>query len=469
MIKHILFLFIFLNLLISQILQAQTPPDPTGRRLRIIVADKYPDNSVIVGGTTGSWAFGTNTGLLMDREYSYVTPENDFKQWNIHPNNTSFWNWVQPDAWTNHISVNGQILRMHCPISPQCSQWAQDDIRTSAELNTNMTDFMQAVCQRYDGVPGFEYMDVVNETVVNGNWHTDKPGFGWECPWFKIGQDTDINATPLYITKAFQIANQYAPNIKFIFNHHESPGVLASWTLIKETIVYLRNLGLRVDGIGWQAHVDTGWDTPDNLQHLRDLIDWAHNNQLEFHVTEASAWLKNGHSQTDLQQQAQTYRAIMDVLIEKRSSGKVGWNTWHIDDGHGWRTEWFPALFDNNYIAKPAYYAIQDALENPLTGLADIPENDPHSFQLYDNYPNPFNPETNVEFGIGNAEWATLAIYDLLGRKVKTLVNKRMAAGSHTVKWDGTNDAGALVASGIYLYRLSVGGNSLAKKMLFTR
>jgi GH35 family endo-1,4-beta-xylanase len=337
------------------------PTVPSGRRLRIIVEDKYPDGSIIIGATTGSWALGTNTGLILDREFSYVTPENDFKQAVIHPDPTS-WSWTQSDEWIQHIIDNNQILRMHCPIGPQCSEWAKDDIRTAKELETNLREFLQAVCERYNGTSGFEYMDVVNETVTQGTWHTDQPGTDWECPWYKIGQDDDENNTPLYIKIAFEIAQQYAPAIKLIYNHHDCAP--ASWELIKETIIYLRNNGLRVDGIGWQAHVDDGWVTPENLNGLRNMIDWVHNNDLEFHITEASVWLKDGNSQSALEEQAATYRAIIEVLLEKCSTGKIGWNIWHIDDAHGWHTEWYPSLFDISYSAKPSYYAIQEALES---------------------------------------------------------------------------------------------------------
>jgi len=337
-------------------------PEPSGRRLRVIVGDKYSDNSIIIGGTTGSWAFGTYTGLILDREFSFVSPENDFKQSKIHPDQTT-WNWAQSDAWMQHVVDNNQILLMHCPIGPQCSQWAKDDSRTPEELEKNMREFFKAVCQRYNGKPGIEYMVVVNETVSQSVWHTDKPGTDWECPWYKIGLDNDANQTPLYIKMAFEIAQEYAPDIKFIYNQHEIN--IASWELIKETIYYLRNNGLRVDGIGWQAHVNNGIANAENINRLRNLIDWAHNNNLEFHITEASVWLKDGCSRANLAEQAATYRAILEVLLEKRSTGKVGWNIWHIDDGSGWHTEWYPSLFKADYSAKPAYYAIQDALENP--------------------------------------------------------------------------------------------------------
>ena len=335
--------------------------EPSGRRLRTIVEDKYSDKSIIISGTTGSWSFGTNTGLILDREFNYVTPENDFKQLKIHPDPKT-WNWSQSNKWLQHIIDNEQIIRMHCPIGPQCSEWAKDDSRTAEELETNLREFLIAVCEQYNDNPRIEYMDVVNETVINGDWHTDKSGTDWECPWYRIGNDNDINKTPLYIKMAFEIAQQYAPDMKLIYNHHEQWDS-ESGELIIETIEYLRANGLRVDGIGWQAHIDNGWATTENLDGLRNIIDWAHTNDLEFHITEASVWI-NDNSETALKEQAATYSAILEVLLEKRFTGKTCWNIWHIDDAHGWHTELYPSLFDKEYSAKPAYYAIQEVLEN---------------------------------------------------------------------------------------------------------
>jgi len=73
-------------------------PEPSGQRLRSIVTSNYSDGSIIIGATTGAWSFGTPTGEILDREFNYVTPENDFKQWNIHPDNSDNWNWIEADA-----------------------------------------------------------------------------------------------------------------------------------------------------------------------------------------------------------------------------------------------------------------------------------------------------------------------------------------------------------------------------------
>ncbi|MFQ5639429.1 MAG: DUF5666 domain-containing protein [bacterium] len=96
-----------------------------------------------------------------------------------------------------------------------------------------------------------------------------------------------------------------------------------------------------------------------------------------------------------------------------------------------------------------------------VTGVADDTANSneiPEKFALQQNYPNPFNPTTTIVFEIAGSASSqskvTLAIYNILGQKVKTLVDRPMKPGMHTVQWDGKNSAGQLAPSGIYLYRL---------------
>lgn len=452
--RLIIFLFVFCFI---YSLNVQAQPVPTGRRFRDIVADKYAD-SIIIGGTTGAWLLSSNTGNILDREFSYVTPENDFKQWSIHPDNSS-WSWWASDVWVDHIADNDQILRMHGPIGPQCSDWAKEDSRTAEELDTNMCVFLDSICKRYNGTPGFEYMDVVNETVVGGSWHTNKPGTGWECPWYIMGLDT--HDVPIYIVNAFKICDSLAPDIKFIYNHHEHPENTASWNLIKQTVLYLKALGLRVDGIGWQAHVDVGWELESRLNDLRNLIDWAHSNNLEFHVTEASVWLTDS-TQEDFEAQAVTYRAILDVLLEKRFTGKVGWNIWHIDDNFGWRIDEYPSLFDTDYEAKPAYYAIQSALEGEA-GIEDSGEDEPVAFKLY-NSPNPFTSMTLINFELPRRSYVDLKIFDISGRELLAVFRGEMEAGSHSVEWNVGD-----LSAGVYFCLMETENLVLKSQMILVR
>ena len=88
----------------------------------------------------------------------------------------------------------------------------------------------------------------------------------------------------------------------------------------------------------------------------------------------------------------------------------------------------------------------------------------PDAFLLKQNYPNPFNPTTNIEFDLNKTSYLILIVYDILGRKVATLVNEKLSAGSYTVNWDASG-----YPSGIYFYRLEVKEFTDVKKMLLIK
>jgi len=93
--------------------------------------------------------------------------------------------------------------------------------------------------------------------------------------------------------------------------------------------------------------------------------------------------------------------------------------------------------------------------------------NVPSTFDLEQNYPNPFNPATTITYNITTAAEVQLTIYNLLGQKIRTLVNgERKNAGSYTVQWDSKDEMGRQVASGVYLYELQAGTAIKTKKML---
>ncbi len=85
------------------------------------------------------------------------------------------------------------------------------------------------------------------------------------------------------------------------------------------------------------------------------------------------------------------------------------------------------------------------------------------------NYPNPFNPETTISFGLTEAGYTTLNIYNIAGQKIATLVQDELSAGTHSITWDGTTSNGANVASGMYFYRLQSGDYSITNKMVLMK
>ena len=136
----------------------------------------------------------------------------------------------------------------------------------------------------------------------------------------------------------------------------------------------------------------------------------------------------------------------------------------------------------NVYVTGTSYnsltytdYTTIKYVKNP-SGVGDEVESSekPSEFSLSQNYPNPFNPTTTIKFKVQGSRFkvplhTTLRIYNLLGQKVRTLVDEPKWAGDYTVQWNGKNDQGEQLASGVYFYLLKVGENTLAKKMVLLK
>jgi hypothetical protein len=103
------------------------------------------------------------------------------------------------------------------------------------------------------------------------------------------------------------------------------------------------------------------------------------------------------------------------------------------------------------------------------TGVALNKDNVPKLYALLQNYPNPFNPTTNIRFALPRESYVTLIIYNVLGQKVRTLVDNVRAAGIYDVSWDGRDAGGNSVGSGMYFYRLESGQGAIVKKMLMLK
>jgi hypothetical protein len=96
-------------------------------------------------------------------------------------------------------------------------------------------------------------------------------------------------------------------------------------------------------------------------------------------------------------------------------------------------------------------------------------ETPPKFTTLSQNFPNPFNPSTRIMFELKEKGLVTLKIYNVAGQLVRTLVNGARDAKSHTVLWDGANDRGSAVASGIYFYKMDTKDFSQTRKMVLLR
>ena len=117
----------------------------------------------------------------------------------------------------------------------------------------------------------------------------------------------------------------------------------------------------------------------------------------------------------------------------------------------------------NDYREFPIYVTIQTNIEDSDNITA------PESYDIMQNYPNPFNPETRIRFSLEQGSYVTLNIYDVLGRHIRTLKDGYLPAAEYIVTWDGRDDNGRMLSSGVYFYRLSVNQSVSSKKMILLK
>ena len=122
-------------------------------------------------------------------------------------------------------------------------------------------------------------------------------------------------------------------------------------------------------------------------------------------------------------------------------------------------------LLEHSAAGMMSFFQIVDV----STAVGEVADSVPGDIQLDENFPNPFNPQTQIAFRLPAKSDAVIAIYNGLGQEVRRLVEGKFDAGSHRARWDGRDDRGEDMASGVYFYRLRAGSYTEVKKMSLVR
>ena len=190
----------------------------------------------------------------------------------------------------------------------------------------------------------------------------------------------------------------------------------------------------------------------------------------------------------ELNESPEKYEGVL-VKVNNTQITSINSYDWSVNDGSGEclidddasrLADWFDALLvDDNfsfltgpYIFSFGSYKIEIRDMNDIGEITDIDksiEQVVHTYKLEQNFPNPFNPETRIYFEIPNNEMVTVAIYNVLGHKIRTLEHSTFAAGKHTLNWNGKNDFGQLVPTGTYIYRMKAGNFISTRKMMLMK
>jgi hypothetical protein len=131
------------------------------------------------------------------------------------------------------------------------------------------------------------------------------------------------------------------------------------------------------------------------------------------------------------------------------------------------------AVLELSVLDKDAVVVLNGTVIVNANASKDLPSVElkqiPNKFALSQNYPNPFNPTTTINFEIAKEAKVNVQIYDLLGNKVITLVNTNKLAGAYNVMWNGLNNAGEIMPTGTYFYRITAGSFTQTKKMVLMK
>ena len=195
---------------------------------------------------------------------------------------------------------------------------------------------------------------------------------------------------------------------------------------------------------------------------------------------------------TQTAEEVESYEGVL-VKLENVTVSSVNAYDWSITDASG-----MEALIDDDMATMVTDIAMSELVEGQqlsyimgifnysygtykvqirdmadlgaTVGIDDDVRVNPYEYVLHDNFPNPFNPETQIRFSLGGRENVKLVIYDIMGRQVRTLINgDSFNSGFHVLNWNGRDNLGEKVATGMYIYRIKAGDFIADKKMLLVK
>ena len=141
-----------------------------------------------------------------------------------------------------------------------------------------------------------------------------------------------------------------------------------------------------------------------------------------------------------------------------KSSGS-SWERIEFVDGSGTTTQLHTYTYTDNNVSQGAYiYRLQqtdfDGSTNYSKEVEVLVGSGPQEYGLSQNYPNPFNPSTTIEYSVPGISYVTITIYSMIGEEVKTLYTGKVSQGTYSLSWDGLNNEGKQMCSGVYIYRI---------------
>ncbi len=388
--------------------------------------------------------FGSISGVPLnyDLYWNQITPENNGKWGSVEGTKNSY-SWTRLDEIYNYAINNFHHFRFHTLVwGQQYPSWITS--LDSASQYQEVEEWIRLVGERYASM---SFIDVVNEPLhapppyknaLGGNGTT-----GWD-----------------WVIKAFEFARQHI--IKGAKLHLNDYGIINSGSATSQylgIINLLKERGL-IDGIGVQGHRFELENADTNT--LKSNLTALAATGLPIYITEMDVAPSN---QLNDATQLAEYQRIFPVIW--RHPGVKGVTLWGYIQYLTWQSNAY--LITSGGTERPALQWLRTYLASTATSVETQPDGIPADLVLEQNFPNPFNPSTTIRYSLTKSSTVRLTIYNVLGVKVRNLEDSERQRGDYSVVWDGKDDSGEFVPSGIYVYRLVAGDALNARRMLLVR
>ena len=307
---------------------------------------------------------------LLVKHFSVIVAENEHK-WNaVQPEEGKF-NWTQTERIIQFAESTGMRIRWHAFVwHEQMPDWVFVDNRgrpaAKRALDARLKTHIQTVMRRYRG--RIDSYDVVNEVLADGGG--DRQGLRTAAQGSKWHE---IYGGAEFIDNAFRYAKEADPAAQLVINDYNLVSSAAKRQAMFNLVKGMKERGVPVDAIGLQMHI--GISSPP-VNEIRQTIELFGSLGVKVIVTELDMSIYNSNSEgikevtpQILLQQAQRYKEIFAVFKEQSEKGNLGDMVllWGTTDGMSWKNNFpvrgrpdAPLLFDRNYKAKPAFWAIVD-------------------------------------------------------------------------------------------------------------
>lgn len=318
------------------------PSDTTLRHL----ADR---RGILIGTATRAdfWNLESIYAETIKREFNVLTPETQMKWESIHPQRDTY-EWQYADrhvafAETFNMKIHGHTLVWH----HQNPEWINSISDRTAMIEI-LRDHIKTIVGRYKG--RIAVWDVINEALDGEEIRRNI--------WFKtIGPD--------YLDMAFRFAHEADPDATLIYNDYGIAVVNGKSDRLYRLIKDMLDRGIPVHGVGFQMHITANGinyrSFADNMKRFASL-------DLQLFVTELDVRLKGG-SDKNYEKQAKVYENILKTCLEQPNFKAL--QLWGFTDRHSWIPSYFSGYgwalpFDENYVPKPAYFAMQQTLRGSM-------------------------------------------------------------------------------------------------------